>query len=226
VLPDWYLTRPSTPSDADLDDFAQLYERSVHGGCSGEIGYEIGAPKWQFLCWLTDTHDVLLHGSARDGVDEFEPRLPGDTSEFGNREAVFAASDGLWAMFFAILDRTIARSLVNACFTVRTGIEGVDPDDVYYYFSVNADALDRGRGFGPGVVYLLPRATFEQQADDDHEGAVIGSRQWASLVPVRPLGRLAVTPDDFPFLADVNGHDVETVIARAAADPDGFPWRG
>jgi hypothetical protein len=194
----------------------------VRDGRGGRIEYLLDAPKWQLLCWLADAHYVLLHGSGRDDIEQFEPRQPADTSEFANRPAVFAASDGLWAMFFAIVERSVARSLVNACFTVA-GAEGVAPETVHYYFSVNADALDGG-GFVPGVVYVLPRSTFEPQADDDYDGAVIVSRQWASLVPVRPLARLDVTPADFPFLADVNGHDVEAVSAHAAEDPDGFPW--
>jgi hypothetical protein len=223
VLPDYYLPRPPMPGNATLDDFDELYARHLRDG-RGPIDCRLDAPKWQFLCWLADTQDVVLHGSGRDDIEVFEPRLPADTSEFANREAVFAASDGIWAMFFAIVDRSVAVSLVNACFSVRSGIEGVAPGTVYYYFSVNATALG-GSGFSRGSVYVLPRATFEQQSDDDYDGAVIASTQWASLESVRPLGRLAVTPDDFPFLDNVHGHDQETIVARAAADPDGFPWR-
>jgi hypothetical protein len=39
------------------------------------------------------------------------------------------------------------------------------------------------------------------------------------------LAVLRVEPDDFPFLEMVNGHDEGIVTARAAADPEGFPWR-
>jgi hypothetical protein len=225
VLPDYYLPRPPMPPAAALDDFERLYADQVAPGRGDLVAYPLAAPKWQFLCWLADAHDVVLHGSGRDDIDVFEPRLPDDTSEFGKQTAVFAASDGLWAMYFAILDRAKAWSLINACFTVASGIDGVAPDAVHYYFSVNADALVDRRGFRSGFVYVLPRATFARQSDDEHDGAVLVSRQWASPEPVRPLARVAVSPDDFPFLSEVRGHDYEAVAARAAADPDGFPWR-
>ncbi|MEU1003082.1 hypothetical protein [Streptomyces tibetensis] len=41
---------------------------------------------------------VLLHGSGDPAIRRFEPRQPDDSSEFGNRRAVFAADDGLWPM--------------------------------------------------------------------------------------------------------------------------------
>ena len=33
------------------------------------------------------------------------------------------------------------------------------------------------------------------------------SNEWACHEPVRPLARLSIEPDDFPFLADIGGHD-------------------
>jgi hypothetical protein len=222
VLPDYYLARPPLATGETLAAFVELYDRHLASGAP-EIDYRLDVPKWQFLCWLAETCDVLLHGSGNPDIESFEPRLPEDTAEFGNRKAVFAAGDGVWAIFFAILDRTIAYSLVNACFSIRSA-DGHDTGAVHYYFSVNASALGGG-GLGPGAVYVLPRWTFEQQADHDDDGLVVVSRQWASLEPVRPVGRLAVTPDDVPFLAEINGHDVAAVMARATADPDAFPWR-
>jgi hypothetical protein len=48
--------------------------------------------------------------------------------------------------------------------------------------------------------------------------------QWASLVAVTPLARIAVAPQDFPLLDQIRGHDDAYVLARARSDPDGFPW--
>ncbi|HEY0806642.1 MAG TPA: hypothetical protein VGD84_16330 [Pseudonocardiaceae bacterium] len=42
--------------------------------------------------------------------------------------------------------------------------------------------------------------------------------------PDRPVAKLIVGPDDFPFLHDIHGHDDNELVARATADPDGFPW--
>ena len=220
--PDFYLRRPSPPSESDVEDFARLYADMVRPGADGPLDYRLAAPRWQFLCWLADTQDVVLHGSGRPDIEEFEPRQADDVSEFGARLAVYAASDGLWPMYFAIVDRGRVRSLVNACAHV-VDAEGRRLGD-YYYFSVDADALAAGP-WRDGTVYVLPRDTFEQQAEEDWDGLRVQATQWASPVAVRPLARLAVRPADFPFLGQVQGHDVATIAARAAADPEAFPWR-
>ena len=81
----------------------------------------------------------MLHGSANADIMEFEPRKSDDLVEFGNRRAVYAASDGIWPIYFAIVDRdNYVTSLVNACFRVVTPSGKSEP---FYYFSVNGDAL-------------------------------------------------------------------------------------
>jgi hypothetical protein len=45
----------------------------------------------------------------------------------------------------------------------------------------------------------------------------------ASQLPVAPLAKLSVGPEDFPFLSQLRGHDGAT-FARARANPGGFPW--
>jgi hypothetical protein len=59
------------------------------------------------------------------------------------------------------------------------------------------------------MVYILPRRTFEQLRD----GAGVLIAEWASREPVRPLARLRVRPEDFPFVDRVSGHD-DTDILR------------
>jgi hypothetical protein len=219
-FPDYYLTRPAGRVDADLDAFERLYAEQVEPGSGGPIDYRLDAPRWQFLCWLTDTKDVLLHGSGNADIAEFEPRRALDTSEFGGQVAVFAASDGLWAMFFAVVDRTIATSLVNMSAVVV--INGVETP--MYYFSINQEALS-GTPWHAGTIYVLPQKGFNRQPDDEWQGLHVKANQWASLDAVRPMASLSVRPEDFPFLGQVNGHDQPTVSARAAANPDAFPWR-
>lgn len=218
-LPDYYLSRPKMPAGAVLSEFERVYAEQIKANNHRVIDYRLPARKWQFLCWLADTKPVLLHGSSVGSIAEFEPRRPGDTSEFGGQHAVFGASDGIWALFFAIVERSVAGRLINACFAVDGQPES------HYYFSIDADALKDPRAFSPGWVYVLPRETFQRQPADDFHGHPIVSRQWASLHPVRPLAALRVEPVDFPFLEMVNGHDEEDVTARAAVDPNGFPWR-
>lgn len=189
-------------------------------GTIPEIDYSLTAPKWQFLCFLCDKKNLLLHGSSDPSIVEFEPRQSSDVDEFGNRRAVYAASDGIWPIYFAIVDRKRVTSLLNGCFGVVDG--GIR--EQYYYFSVDEDALPRCP-WRNGMIYLLPRDTFEPQPRGHYRGLDIEIAQWASPVAVKPLAKIAVTPDDFPFLNQVNGHDPKLVSERASRSPDDFPWR-
>jgi hypothetical protein len=74
-------------------------------------------PRWQFLCYLADHKPIVLHGSGNPGLSEVEPRQTNDLNEFSNRRAIYAASDGIWPIYFAIRDREQhAMSLTNACY--------------------------------------------------------------------------------------------------------------
>jgi hypothetical protein len=222
-LSPYFLTRPGPALDPDtIADFERLYAEAVEHGTGGEIDYNISAPKWQFLCYLADTKEIVLHGSGASDIEEFEPRQSNDSEEFGNRCAVYAASDGIWSMYFAIVDRDrYVTSLVNACFCVANedGTEG----ESYYFFSINDDALPHAP-WRNGTLYILPRTTFEQQPHRHENGMELIIAQWASLVPVRPLARLTVTPDDFPFLSQIRGHDPVRIGKLARENPGGFPW--
>lgn len=222
-VPPYFLPRPLLDlSPATLAAFSRLYVESVQPGSGLTLNYTLATPKWQFLCWLCDTRDVLLHGSGNSDIHEFEPRQSNDVDEFGNRQAVYAASDGLWPLYFAIVDRDrYVRSLVNGCFRVVEDDGSVSQP--YYFFSVNLDALAH-QPWRTGTIYILPRAGFEQQPRAEYRGAVIEIAQWASLVPVRPLARLHVSPADFPFLAQIHGHDMAEISRRAEREPGGFPW--
>jgi hypothetical protein len=213
---------PLDTSPQTLAAFARLYREAVAPGTGQAIDYTLAVPKWQFLCWLCETQEIVLHGSGDAGIEEFEPRQSNDILEFGNRQAVYAASDGIWPIYFAVMDRDrYVRSLSNACFRV-VGADGARSEP-YYFFSINGDALPH-QPWRQGTIYLLPRVTFEQQALLEKDGEQFEVAQWASLVPVRPLARLAVAPEDFPFLSRIYPHDPALLRERAARNPEGFPW--
>ncbi|REK54538.1 MAG: hypothetical protein C6W55_11945 [Thermobacillus sp.] len=220
-IPDYFLRRPAL-RDEDFVHFERLYRLMTEQEGTPELTYDLSAPKWMFLSWLCETKNIVLHGSANPAIAEFEPRQSNDVNEFGNRRAVYAASDGIWPIYFAIVDRERVTSLLNGCFRI--------PDDedggyaYYYYFSVDQDALPHFP-WKNGMIYLLPRDSFEQQAPIEFDGTRVEMTQWASPVAVRPIAKLAVEPDDFPFLCQVEGHDPALVAERAKRDPDGFPWR-
>lgn len=224
-LPPYFLPRPPMELDSSLiAEFDRLFAEAAERGPHAAIDYTLDAPKWQFLCYLCESHDVILHGSGSPDIAEFEARQSNDTDEFGNRCAVYAASDGIWPMYFAIANRDgPVGSLINACFRVVDN-EG-NTSQPYYFFSINEDAFE-GDAWRNGTVYILPRSTFEQQPLDDSRDMKVEIEQWASPVNVKPLAKLAIAPDDFPFLSEVRGHNMERIIERSKLEPAGFPWLG
>ena len=228
-VPNYYLRRPPTElTPALVADFDALLARAVADGPSTPIDYTLAAPKWQFLCYLADHKHIVMHGSGETGITEFEPRQSNDVGEFGNRKAIYAASDGLWPMYFAILNRgPVVRSLINACFRFCEADGAGDTlGEPYYFFSINTiDPVGPDQQpFRNGMIYLLPNDTFEHQAREEAYGTTIEIAQWASPVPVTPLACLAVEPADFPLLDQIRRHDIGEVSRRVERNREGFPW--
>jgi hypothetical protein len=187
------------------------------------IEYGLSSAKWQFLSYLCQSRDLVLHGSQNMEIVEVEPRKAGDVRLFSMQNAIYATTDGIWAIFFAIVDRRNFQplTLFNSCLDLRL------PPDTYmgplYFFSITHSALVK-TPWCDGVVYILPRGTFEQEPVQYMLGAEIISPHWISPNPVRPRARLKVQPQDFPFLADIHGHDDEILSRLVEINPDGYPW--
>lgn len=222
-LPEYWIPRPQMSLDKNMkaafDDL--LVEATAQDEVLG-LDYTLLAPKWQFLCYLADQHDIVLHGSGDPHIIHFEPRESNDLNEFGRQKAVFAAADGIWAMFFAIVDReTYPMSVSNA------GIQLIDADgqasDPFYVFSVSREVLPQ-QPWRTGSVYLLPSETFVAQPPMQFGEYEVRILQMASLVPVKPLARLEVSPDDFPFLDQIRGHDDARLQEYATAMQTGRAW--
>jgi len=222
MLPEYWLTRPNVTFDErtqiafdELLNTIRRFEECL------TIQYTLPWPKWQFLCYLADYHDIALHGSGDPNITLFEPRQANDLNEFGNQKAVYAASDGLWAMFFAIVDRDRVMSITNAC--IHLADETNLLHGPYYVFSVSQSALP-GQPWRTGTVYLLPRRTFTTQPPMAFGTNQVHIAQLASFEPIQPLARLTVTPQDFPFLSQIRGHDDQRMQEYATALQTGAPW--
>ncbi len=189
----------------------------------GFVDYQLNYPKWQFLSYLCSSRDLVLHGSQNVDIVDVEPRKAIDVKAFSNQEAIYATTDGIWVIFFAIVDRQrfSPLSLFNSCLEIR-----ISPAQVMgplYFFSITHSALIQNP-WCEGLVYILPRENFQQEPAQQMLGAEIVFPHWISAKPASPAARLKVSPQDFPFLVQVHGHDDEKLAELARADPNGFPW--
>lgn len=217
---DYLLPRPAGElSAAQKDEFETLFAATPPGGW---IDYQLTAPKWQFLSYLCQARNLVLHGSQNMGIEEVQRRKAIDVKAYSAQDAIYATTDGIWVIYFAIVDRqNFKLSLFNSCLTVRLSPEqSLGP---LYFFSITHSALIQ-KPWCEGAVYILPRSTFEREPVQQMMGAEVTFPHWTSVQPARPVAKLRVGPQDFPFLAQVHGHDDEKITQLVAADPNGFPW--
>jgi hypothetical protein len=169
-------------------EFDEILERARNG----VIDYQLNVPKHELLSYLVHERGHLLHGTASPDLDEVRPMVAIDY-DARTLEAVFATSDGIWPLFFATLDRTRAGSLWNGCYQIRRGTV----IHRYYFFFTEADPRDEAI-WQDGAVYVLPRTSFAQTWIPN---------EWVSPQPVRAMGKLRVSPSDFPFKDRVKQFD-------------------
>jgi hypothetical protein len=224
------------PFELELDELA-AYEHLLHELHESPDGdwLELGGerPRWRFVEWLTRQDAVIFHGSPKDDIDVFRPVRTSvelmDHAGTGNLAAVYGTPFGLWALWFAVLDRSQLRGSIRNGVLRWTDREGRSVD--LYHFSVDHSHVG-GDIWRSGTLYLLPREPF--RPSPFFPGGP-DSSEWASPEEVRPLKRLAVEPEDFPFREQVGGHDdseliraeeiAETVLDRvryASRLEDGF----
>lgn len=189
----------------------------------GFIDYQLPFPKWQFLSYICETRETVLHGSHKKDIDTVEPHQANDIRAFSSQRAIYGTTDGIWVIYFAILDRQKYRGLLlnNACLQIR--ISADELSHPLYFFSITHSVLVQ-EPWCEGAVYILPRRSFEREASHQVQGTEIVLPHWISASRVYPLGKLQVGPNDFPFLSQIHGHNNERLDELIRAYPDGFPW--
>lgn len=215
--------RPQPPFDLTPEKqaaFEDLFTSTTPGDF---VDYQLAFPRWQFLSYLCQTKNLVLHGSQNQAIDVVEPRKAKDVKTFSAQEAIYATTDGIWVIYFAIIDRKrfAQLSLFNSCVNIRISADQVMGP--LYFFSITHSALLQNP-WCDGVVYILPRESFQQEPAQQMMGAEICFPHWISAMPARPAAKLPVRPQDFPFLAEIHGHDDEKLSRLAVAYPNGFPW--
>jgi hypothetical protein len=187
------LTAPAAQIDEPA--FEHLL-RKVDEARGTEVDYDAAAPKHDFFRYLLERRPVLLHGTGDPAIERFEPRRQTDYDNEWT-DAVFATDDPIWPIFFATVNRPVARSLINGC-SRRYG-------ESHYYFSIGTDPNGRD-AWRSGWMYVLPRDSFRLHPSGP---------EWLSPVAVCPLARLRVEPADFPFLGEVVQHTLGESLGRA-----------
>lgn len=158
-------------------------------------GHPIALPEQRldFLRWLAENRPVVFHGSPRGDLTELSTeRQSRDTTAWGNQRAVYASTDPVWAVYFACLRRDRGWTGTR---NASLGLAGGPLYPRFYSFVHNRGSASPER-FGPGSLYLLSPRTFV--ADEPLAGA-LDTAHLVSREPVRPLARVDVTPEDFPF---------------------------
>ncbi len=93
-LLDWTLRK--------IEAFDELWN-TTPVGCF--IDYQLHYPKWDFLSYLCESKELVLHGSQNQDIDEVQPRQANDKRAFSNQHAIYATTDGIWVIYYAILNR-------------------------------------------------------------------------------------------------------------------------
>jgi len=220
-VPPYLLPRPAFDIFPEKRDaFEELYRSTPAGEF---VEYQLTYPKWQYLSYICENKDLVLHGSQNLGISEVEPRQANDIKEFSNRRAIYATTDGIFVIYFAILDRMKfpKMSLYNSCLQIR-----ISPDHLsepVYFFSISHPALVQ-KPWTTGAIYVLPRQSFIQEPAQQVQGTEIAFPQWIGSRSMRPVAKLLVESRDFPFLKQIHGHNDEKLSQLASVDPNGFPW--
>ena len=218
--PSFLLPRPQFDlTDDKRKAFDDLFSSTPEGA---SIDYRLPYPKWEFLSYLCESQELVLHGSQNLEISTVEPRQAKDKKAFSNQEAIYATTDGIFVIYFSILDRKkYPMSLFNSCLSVQVSDDQLS--DPLYFFSITHSELMK-EPWCSGAIYILPRQTFEQEPPQQAQGMTVVFPHWISTQQIKPLGILTVTYNDFPFLKQIHGHDDKKLTQLSSEDPNGFPW--
>jgi hypothetical protein len=217
VARDQLIPLPPLPTDADtLHACDELLARFGQGEGPTHIPDDaFSIPKWVFVEHAIRHGGFLAHGSADPQITCFEPRAAQDNLAGGEQPRVYAASSGVLAGFYAVVDRRRLDELPVIPGLINVYVPPLETGDAdRFHFALDWRALP----YAPwrrGTVYLLPRAPFT--ADEAGE-------QWFSREPVAPRLTLSLAPEEWPLLGAVRGADVLAFLRRLNHSHDGWPW--
>lgn len=180
--------------------FDDLLEKALASDPRVPMEYDLPFPKAEFLNYICDWRGYVLHGSPLHDLDVLQPiRKSSDKSEFGNRQQIFCSPDANWAMWFAILEKGKFNQTRNGSLRVGRGDRRVK----YYHFEL-PKRNQENPPFTEGMLYIARAEDFPDKRPFpilDWFDAEI--EEWGSTHPVSPLARIRISPQDFPYLDQV-----------------------
>jgi hypothetical protein len=184
--------------------FEALYQECVAKADGKVVDYQLPFPKYEFIQYVGNRNSIIFHGSNHNGIEVFQPvrksmELMDETGR-GNIAGVYGTHDGLWAMFFAIIDRSKLKGSIHNGVMYFHNQAGQQL--AVYNFSINQDQIDN-IPVTNGTLYFLPRERFKRLMLTPESAA----NEWVCEEPVKPIARLPLEPPDFPFLHQIGGHD-------------------
>jgi hypothetical protein len=184
----------------EVQAYNRMYDAAIEGQAA--IAYNGKFPKYRFIQYISETRNVLLHGSNHKQIEQFEPRQ--QTLYDGQlTEAVFATKDGIWPVFYAILNKSkVIKNFRNG------SIRHVKSNRNYHFYSID-QASDHQDLWLSGAIYFLEDKTFTGTT-----GTVLSFNEWTSVVAVRPITKLEVDPSDFYYLHHVSIHNDKESMLR------------
>ena len=172
--------------DEKVKAFEYLYQSTLDRGIGRAIDYNLVYSKHEFLTYLVEHKNVVLHGSSQTDIEVFLPIRKGfETEEDKDANGVYAAPDAILTTYFASCDHAKIAGTNNGFFTAK---DASGRGRRFYLLAIGIDS-DRENPWSVGTVYILPRDTFVKIHDWD----------WVSKVPVQPLAKLPVCRKDIPF---------------------------
>ncbi|MBV7334601.1 HEAT repeat domain-containing protein [Chloroflexi bacterium TSY] len=196
----FYIQKDVLFDETKLHIFEELYHQTLARGRGSEVDYQLLYPKHEFLRYLVQYQGLFMHGSKTTDIDILRPfRYGVDGADHGNVNGVYADQGYMRPIYFATIHGGRCFGQINGFFELtedgQVSLEGDQGfERRYYKLCMGVNGLRRNP-WNHGMVYALPPDTFEFW------------NEWTSRVPVPPVMKLAVTPEDLPLLNQVWGID-------------------
>lgn len=193
------LLYPSPKIVFSNDEIAKYEELALTINDGSLINYHLPFQKFRFLLYLSLKGQYVFHGSNKLNIECFEPREQ-TLYNGGITKAVFASSDPIWSMFYAIFNRTrLVGSFRNGCIIGRR--------KKYHFYSINESTM-KNKPWTEGMVYLLPKDMFTTSSQGK-----VQFDEWVCREPIFPLGKMKVSLDDFYYRNRIATHkDKESLL--------------